>query len=204
MDDHDKLGAMFAVMEEQQAAVQVAIAGMAQERKAMVAVIESIKDTSGTLQKATGDAAARAVVESIGQAPKTAVTALNQAVRALDEAAGQVHSAGAWLTFKAAACVAGVGLVMVLAVYALGHFMLPSEADRQEVAQLRAEKAQLEANIANLAKRGGRIKLERCGPANRLCVEITPAQAEGQGQADFQGAWVSNDRRHQYVIPKGS
>ena len=203
MDDQDKLGAMFAVMEEQQAAVQSAIAGLAQERKAMGTAIEAIKNTSGTLQKATGDAAARAVMESIGQAPKVAATALNQAAGALDEAAEQVRSAGSWLTFKAAASVAGVGLVMVLAVYALGHFMLPSEADRQEVAQLRAEKAQLEANIANLAKRGGRIKLERCGPANRLCVEITPAQGEGQGQADFQGAWLSNDRRHQYVIPKG-
>ena len=96
--DHDKLGAMFAVMEEQQAAVQAAIAGMAQERKAMAAVIDSIKGTSGTLQQATGDAAARAVVESIGQAPKTAVAALNQAMGALDEAAGQVRSAGAWLT----------------------------------------------------------------------------------------------------------
>jgi len=203
MDDHDKLGAMFAVMEEQQAAVQAAIAGMAQERKAMAAVIDSIKGTSGTLQQATGDAAARAVVDSIGQAPKTAVAALNQAVGALDEAAGQVRSAGAWLTFKAAASVAGAGLVMVLAVYVLGRFMLPSEADRQEVERLRSEKAQLEANIADLTKRGGRIKLDRCGPANRVCVEITPAQGEGQGQADFQGSWVSNDNRHRYVIPKG-
>src|SRR5476651_2453454 len=41
MDDQDKLGAMFAVMEEQQAAVQAAIAGMDQERKAMAAVIDS-------------------------------------------------------------------------------------------------------------------------------------------------------------------
>ena len=92
---------------------------------------------------------------------------------------------------------------MVLAVYMLGRFMLPSNAERQEVAQLRVEKAQLEANIANLAKRGGRIKLDRCGPANRLCVEITPAQGDGQGQADFQGSWLSNDNRHRYVIPKG-
>jgi hypothetical protein len=93
--------------------------------------------------------------------------------------------------------------VMVLAVYVLGRFMLPSEADRQEVERLRSEKAQLEANIADLTKRGGRIKLDRCGPANRVCVEITPAQGEGQGQADFQGSWVSNDNRHRYVIPKG-
>jgi hypothetical protein len=169
----------------------------------MAAVIDSIKGTSGTLQQATGDAAARAVAESIGQAPKTAVAALNQAVGALDEAAGQVRNAGAWLTFKAAASVAGAGLVMVLAVYVLGRFMLPSEADRQEVERLRSEKAQLEANIADLAKRGGRIKLDHCGPANRLCVEITPAQGEGQGQTDFQGSWVSNDNRHRYVIPRG-
>ena len=105
---------------------------------------------------------------------------------ALDEAAGQVRSAGAWLTFKAAASVAGAGVVMVLAVYALGRFMLPSEADRQEVERLRSEKAQL-------AKRGGRIRLDRCGPANRLCVEITPGQGVGKGQADFQGSWVRND-----------
>lgn len=122
---------------------------------------------------------------------------------ALDEAAGQVSSAGAWLTFKAVASVAGARLMMVLVVHTMGCFMLPSEADRQEVEQLRSEKAQLEANIADLAKRSGRIKLDRCGPDNRLCVKITPAQGEGQGQADFQGSRLSNDNRHRYVIPKG-
>lgn len=203
MDDHDKLGAMFAVMEEQQAAVQSAIAGLAQERKAMAAVIDSIKGTAGTLQKATGDAAAQAVGASIGEAPKAAVTALKQATGALEEAADKVSGAGAWLTFKVAAAVAGVGLVLVLAMYGLGRFMLPGEAERQEVQRLRDEKAQLEANIADLAKRGGKIKLDRCGPANRLCVEITPAQGDGAGQTNFQGSWVSNDNRRQFVIPKG-
>ena len=203
MDDHDKLGAMFAVMEEQQAAVQSAIAGLAQERKAMAAVIDSIKGTAGTLQKATGDAAAQAVGASIGEAPKAAVMALKQATGALEEAAGKVSGAGAWLTFKVAAVVAGVGLVLVLAMYGLGRFMLPGEAERKEVERLRAEKAELEANITDLAKRGGRIKLDRCGPANRLCVEITTAQGDGQGQTNFQGSWVSNDNRRQFVIPKG-
>ena len=54
MDDQDKLGAMFAVMEEQQAAVQAAIAGMAQERKA--------KATS-----TASDQAAREKLEALGQ-----------------------------------------------------------------------------------------------------------------------------------------
>lgn len=203
MDDQDKLGAMFAVMEEQQAAVQAAIAGMAQERKAMAAVIDSIKGTSGTLQQATGDAAARAVVESIGQAPKTAVAALNKAVGALDEATGQVRSAGAWLTFKAAASVASAGLVMVLAVYALGRFMLPSEADRQEVDRLRSEKAQLEANIAELNKRGGKIKLTTCG--GRLCIEANTNQGkDDQGNPLALGGWTTSDsRKVPLVIPRG-
>ena len=204
MDDHDKLGAMFAVMEEQQAAVQAAIAGMAQERKAMAAVIDSIKGASGTLQQATGDAAARAVAESIGQAPKTAVAALKQAVGVLDEAAGQVRSAGAWLTFKAAASVAGVGLVLVLAMYGLGRFMLPSEAERQEVRDLQAEKAQLEANIADLAKKGGRIKLTTCtdsAGSQRLCIPV--ARNQGQGYEKYTAPFSNATTRDQFVIPRG-
>ena len=203
MDDHDKLGAMFAVMEEQQAAVQSAIAGLAQERKAMAAAIDAMKNTSGTIQKATGDAAARAVMESIGQAPKTATTALNQAAGALHEATEQVRSAGAWLTFKVAASVAGAGLVMVLAMYVLGRFMLPSDADWQELAQLRVEKAELEANIADLNKRGAKIKLNTCG--NRLCIEASSNQGKDQaGNPVPLGAWETVDgRKVALVIPRG-
>jgi len=203
MNDHDKLGAMFAVMEEQQAAVQSAIAGLSQERKAMAAVIDGLKSTAGTLQKATGDAAAHAVTESIGQGPKVAVTALKQAVGALEAAAVQVHRAGAWLTFKAAASVAGVGLVMVLAVYVLGRFMLPSEAERQEVQHLRAEKAELEANIEALAKRGGRIKFNTCG--GRLCIEASSNQGKDpSGNSAMIGSWRTTDGRDvALVIPRG-
>lgn len=203
MDDHDKLGAMFAVMEEQQAAVQSAIAGLAQERKAMAAAIDAMKNTSGTIQKATGDAAARAVMESIGQAPKTATTALNQAAGALHEATEQVRSAGAWLTFKVAASVAGAGLVMVLAMYVLGCFMLPSDADWQELAQLRVEKAELEANIADLNKRGAKIKLNTCG--NRLCIEASSNQGkDAAGNPAPMGSWETVDgRKVALVIPRG-
>jgi len=203
MDDHDKLGAMFAVMEEQQAAVQSAIAGLTLERKAMAAAIDILKNTTGTLQKATGDAAARAVGESIGEAPKTAVAALNRATVALDDAADKVRNAGAWLTFKAAATVAGVGLVMVLAVYVLGRFMLPSEAERQEVQRLRVEKAELEANIEDLTKRGGKIKFNTCG--GRLCIEASSNQGKDpSGNSAMMGSWRTTDGRDvALVIPRG-
>jgi siroheme synthase (precorrin-2 oxidase/ferrochelatase) len=203
MDDYDKLGAMFAVMEEQQATVQSAIAGLAQERKAMAETIDAMKNISGTIQKATGDAAARAVVESIGQAPKTATAALNQAAGALHEAIEQVRGAGAWLTFKVAAAVASIGLVMVLAMYVLGRFMLPSDADWQELAQLRVEKAELEANIADLNKRGAKIKLNTCG--NRLCIEASSNQGkDAAGNPAPMGSWETVDgRKVALVIPRG-
>ena len=203
MDEHDKLGAMFAVMEEQQAAVQFAIAGLAQERKAMAAAIDAMKNTSVALQKATGDAATQAVVESIGHAPKASTTALNQAVGALNEAVNQVRGAGTWLTFKVAASVGSAGLVMVLAMYVLGRFMMPSEADRQELAQLRVEKAELEANIADLGKRGAKIKFTKCG--NRLCIEASSNQGKDEaGNQVSMGAWQTVDgRKVALVIPRG-
>lgn len=203
MDDHDKLGAMFAVMEEQQAAVQSAIAGLTQERKAMTDAINTLQSTSRTLQKATGDAAAQAVTESIGNGPKVAIEALNAAKGTLEIAAGQVRGAGAWLTFKAAASVAGVGLVMVLAVYVLGRFLLPSEAERQEVQRLQAEKEELEANIAELTKRGAKIQMTTCG--GRLCIEASTNQGKDhQGNPLTIGGWTTTDNRKvPLVIPRG-
>lgn len=203
MDDHDKLGAMFAVMEEQQAAVQSAIAGLTQERKAMAEAINTLQSTSRTLQKATGDAAAQAVTESLGKGPKVATETLKAATEALEEAAGQVRGAGAWLTFKAAASVAGVGLAMVLAVYVLGRFMLPSEDERQEVGRLRTEKAELEANIAELKRRGGKIQFTTCG--GRLCIEASTNQGkDDQGNPLPLGGWSTTDsRKVPLVIPRG-
>ena len=203
MDDHDKLSAMFAVMEEQQAAVQSAITGLTQERKAMMETIITLKDTSKTLQKTTGDAAAQAVTESIGKGPKVAAEALNAAAEALEKAAGQVRGAGAWLTFKAAASIAGVGLVMVLAVYVLGRFMLPSEDELQEVQRLRAVKAELEANIAELNRRGAKIQLNTCG--GRLCIEASTNQGkDDQGNPLPLGGWSTTDsRKVPLVIPRG-
>lgn len=200
MDTQAQLEALFAAALEQQEAAKAAVADLAQERKALAVAVEAIKNASSSLQTATGSAASKAVAESLSQAPKSAVTALNTATCALDEAADKVRNAGAWISWKFALVFAFAGAAAVATNYAIGRFTLP---DRAEIEALRSEKAELEANIANLTTRGGKIKLDKCGPANRLCVEITPAQGAGPGQADFQGSWVSNDNRHRYVIPKG-
>lgn len=200
MDTHDQLSALFAAALEQQEAAKAAVSDLAQERKALAVAVEAIKNASSSLQAATGSAASKAVTESLSQAPKSAVTALNTATGALDEAADKVRNAGAWISWKFALVFALAGAAAVATSYTIGRFTLP---DRAEIEALRLEKAELEASIADLTKRGGKIKLSRCGPDNRLCVRITPKQGLAQGQINFQGSWISNDGVYQFVIPQG-
>jgi hypothetical protein len=47
--------------------------------------------------------------------------------------------------------------------------LLPSTA---ELAGLRAERARLATSVQQLAARGGRVQLRRCGSNERLCVQI--------------------------------
>lgn len=200
MDTNDQLSALFAAALEQQEAAKAAVADLAQERKALASAVEAIKNASSSIQTAAGSAASKAVIESLSQAPKSAVKALNAATGALDEATDKVRNAGAWISWKFALVFALAGAAAVATNYAIGRFTLP---DRAEIEALRSEKAELEANIEDLRKRGGKIKLDRCGPTNRLCIEITPSQGTDKGQTDFQGSWVSNDGGRRFVIPKG-
>lgn len=199
MDAND-LSALYAVALAQQEAATQAINNLTKEHAQLSATIEVLQNTSRNLQKAAGDAAAKAVTETLGQAPKTAQTAFEAATGALNVAAGKVRTAGAWLTWQFAVVFILVGVAAVVTNYAIGRFTLP---DRAEIDALRSEKVELEANIAYLAKRGGRIKLSTCGLGDRLCVQITTKQGSEPSQTNFQGAWMSQDQKKQFVIPYG-
>ena len=200
MDTNDQLSALFAAALEQQEAAKAAVADLAQERKALAAAVEAIKNASSSIQAATGSAASKAVTESLSQAPKSAVTALNTATGALDDAADKVRNAGAWISWKFALVFAFAGAAAVATNYAIGRFTLP---DRAEIEALRSEKAELEASIADLAKRGAKIKINDCG--GRLCIEASSNQGkDAQGQPAPMGSWMTNDgRKVALVIPRG-
>jgi len=58
-------------------------------------------------------------------------------------------------------------------------YLLPTRAD---VAELRARRDELAANLAQLTRQGGNAQLRRCGIAQRLCVRIDrSAGAYGDG-----------------------
>jgi hypothetical protein len=66
-----------------------------------------------------------------------------------------------------------------------------------EMKDLRAERAQLQASIEDLSRRGGRIVMNTCG--GRLCIEASTDQ--GKSYIDWQGAWHAHGVP--LVIPKG-
>ena len=49
------------------------------------------------------------------------------------------------------------------------RWLLPGEA---EISALRAQRAELSANLEQLRRAGGALELRRCGPRARLCVRV--------------------------------
>lgn len=199
-EDREKLNALFGHAIEQQEAAKTAIADMVKERLQLHATIEALKNTAGGLQKAAGDAAGSAVKETLAQAPKSAKTAIDAATEALEIAAGKVTSAGAWLTWQFGLVFILTGVAAVLTNYAIGRFTLP---DAATIAALRSEKAELEASIADLHKRGAKIKITTCD--GRLCIEASTNQGtDAAGNPYPMGSWLTTDsRKVPLVIPRG-
>jgi len=175
MDPQEQLFGLIEAAETQQQAAAAAIAAMAKERRELAATVEAIKNATGTLQNGLQDAAGRAVRDSLNQSLESAEKVANRTVRVLDEAAGKVRDAGTWVSLKTAAAVGLVGVLTIGAVYGIGRYMVSSTL--ADVQALRAEKVELQANVDDLARRGGRAKLTTCG--GRLCIEASSNQGEG-------------------------
>ncbi|MGA7539546.1 MAG: hypothetical protein WBW93_12360 [Steroidobacteraceae bacterium] len=62
-----------------------------------------------------------------------------------------------------------VALVAIVVTLVAVWWYVPSVNDMQA---LRAEKVQLEASIADLEQRGGKLQISHCGPEKRVCVAV--------------------------------
>lgn len=218
----DGLATERAAMAKDRAALAAALA---QQTEAVKQAAGSVSGVAGEvrraaneaipgLQKAASAAVDDAVSKSLAGASETAASALSAAARpvignlsgvvqAAGEAERSLKNAGQWFAWKWVA-VAGGGVVGVcLVAYAALAWQLHQVSSlNDEKAALQADVAQLQANVAELEKKGGRIRLDKCGPDNRLCVEIARDQGSG-GQVPYAGAWQSSDKQRQYVIPRG-
>lgn len=162
--------------------------------------------SAAVIEKATRiavDKALQDVLERVSdKACSSIVDAIKPAVSALQAVSGDAVGAGqelrdsiSWVGWKwFAVCVAaafGLFTAMMLAVVLL----VPSARD---LAALRTEKAALEASVAALERRGGRVKLTNCGDKKRLCALIDPEQFNSNGTVKQFG---ENDEH--WMILKG-
>jgi hypothetical protein len=103
-----------------------------------------------------------------------------------------------------------LGIVATIVVAAVGVQQLKSqqaEVQRQqtELQQQKAaftdEMARMQASVTFLERKGGRIRLEKCGPEQRMCIEV--AADQGNGRGNFKGAWSVSENQKSFVIPQG-
>ena len=124
---------------------------------------------------------------------------INQAKNTLDES---IRSFGwKWMVLCVGIALGVIVFVSLVVWSSLWYQENQINALIAQKASLQMEVTELQGNVDKLAKKGGRIKLERCGTESRLCVEITPNQ--GKGMEDFHGSWQGNKDNRRFVIPMG-
>jgi hypothetical protein len=219
-----QLFALMVMAEENQKAVSAALEGMQTERTHLAGVIthiatvaDSVKQAADTaipaLQTAVGKAIMQCVAQSIAHISEEAsqsmhnatapvVEKLSSAVNATHAAEKQLKNASQWFAWKWVAIAAGGMMGVCLLAW------MSVAWQRHQINELTEQKSLLQNDIltlqsavAVLEKKGARIKLSRCSPENRLCVEI--ASNQGNEQENWQGSWRNSKTGQQFIIPKG-
>lgn len=237
--EHDKqLRQLFELAEDNQLAVQDAIACLTAEREALVKERQTLAkisvnsaEVSDTLRRATAEAIpaiAAAADQSIqasleralgvtqdvatriwGGTAAPVVERVSTIAQMANDMEARIRRTGyrhAWQW--TALTVLGAVATVVVAVVGVQQIKVQQAEVQRQQAELAAQKqafsdemARMQASVTFLEKKGGRIQMNKCGPEQRLCIEVTPDQ--GTGRANFRGAWPDAKNERTFVIPKG-
>src|SRR5260364_65587 len=212
----DELFGMMKVAQAQQETVETCLRALtaerialAKERAALAQQTEAVRQAASAalvvIRKAVGEAVGVSMKEALAGISGEAAQALGEAAKpviarltSVAQTAGQTESAlrkaGQWFAWKWVAVAAGGLMGVCLFAYAALAWQL------HQVKNLRAEKAQLQANVAMLEKRGGKMVILNCG--GRLCIEASRNQ--GKGAERWKGAnWRNEENGAALVIPRG-
>jgi len=156
-----------------------------EERKiaALFAAFEDINarvdGTVGRLERAVGNLGPTARA-AIHDTMVKELLGLSDQVRKTTAALEGLRRAADWRQLLLA-----TGLSVLVVLITLGGFWVftPSPA---EMSRLRAEREQLQASIDQLASRGGRADLKKCGAGNEhLCVRVDAALGRFGNERDY-------------------
>ena len=153
--------------------------------------------------------ASETAANALSAATSPILRQLSGVVKSAGEAEGQLSRSMASFGWKwaalaggaAAGCVAAVLLAAWLTAWWQRGQVETLDAQR---AALETKVAELEANVATLAKQGGKIKLTTCtdsAGAERLCIPV--ARNQGKGYEQYTAPFANTTTGEQFVIPKG-
>jgi AcrR family transcriptional regulator len=177
----ERLYGLMEIVEQQQAAVQRALNGLAEERAALAQERQRLADEASGLEERVREAVSAAVTTALEQVGKEGVATVREATKPLLEdvaglAGGMAVAEEALRRIVAWASWRLLGWIVALTVGLMLFGWLSSTAlvwwDRTTVSQLRGEIAMLQANHAAWVKAGMLDKITYCEPGNRPCVAI--------------------------------
>lgn len=179
-----ELFGLMTVAQEQQQAAAVALERLEAQRAELNQTIEQAraavrememagKASALIIEKATRLAVSEAVsgalvavrdetVKTLGGSVKPAVSALEGVTGRAEEAEQRLSQAAASFSWQWGALWAGTAALLLAVVLGIVLLVVPTP---DEIARLQAE-------VANLEARGGKMNLITCGSERRLCVEI--------------------------------
>ncbi len=177
----ERLYGLMEIAEQQQAAVQRALNGLAEERVALAQERQRLAEEASSLEERVREAVSAAVTTALEQVGKEGVATVREAAKPLLEdvaglADGMAVAEEALRRIVAWASWRLLGWIVALTVGLMLFGWLSSTAvvwwDRTTVSQLQGEITVLQANHAAWVKAGMLDKITYCEPGNRPCVAI--------------------------------
>ncbi|MGH8322180.1 MAG: hypothetical protein ACRETD_00040 [Steroidobacteraceae bacterium] len=144
--------------EDQELKIAALIDALEAEHARVRAAMEALNATSARLQQSVAQAARLSMQE--------ALQGLHGELERAQRVVVDLQRLSLWRAAWQHAMVALIAIVVTLVVVS---WYVPSGSDMQA---LRTEKGQLEASIADLEQRGGKLQIGHCGPEHRLCVAV--------------------------------
>lgn len=203
----DRLYGLLEVAERQQTAAQAALEGIAAERAALKRERDALAAEAKALglslrtevRSAVADGLAAAATEGV-QAVETATAPLLGRLEGVSATAGRAEAAlrrvVLWASWRLLGWIVAVGMTTALVGWLSSSGVLWWDAG--VIAEARARKAQLQAEVAELqasydgwVKLGVQQKVIRCGPKLQPCIRVdeNAGQFGSEGQGSYRVIW---------------
>lgn len=200
-DMHGEIETMFQKM---QAVLRLTHAANAEVRQAGAAVVPAVSQATAAAVEASMKLAfvdigkpARLALEAAVKPATEQFLVLGQRIQELEAIARRAMS---WFSVKWIALTAGAFVAMsAMAWAAVGWQRIQVSELTAQRAALETDVAEMQANAAVLAKKGGRIKMTDCG--GRLCIVASKNQTGSF--SEWHGLWNNNKTGETMVIPNG-